>query len=162
MANSVDPDQTAPVQSGTALFAQACLSENLGSLRYEPRHEKTCFAYAHNKGADQPAHLRSLISTFVVRCLGSIKPVFSISKILSLYLASVAARAGVRLAWSQTPKTCFLFTRLIYRNDPKFSDRQYWANSADPDQSAPRGRAVWSGSTLFAIPSASFGLITLW
>ena len=25
-----------------------------------------------------------------------------------------------------------------YRNDPKFSDRQFWANSADPDQTAPR------------------------
>ena len=48
-----------------------------------------------------------------------------------------------------------------YRNDPKFSDRYAWANSADPDQTAPRG-AVGSGSTLFAIPSASFGLITLW
>ena len=36
-----------------------------------------------------------------------------------------------------------------------------WANSADPDQTIPRG-AVWSGSTLFAIPSASFGLISLW
>ena len=37
MANSVDPDQTAPlgaVWSGSALFAQTCLSENLGSLRY--------------------------------------------------------------------------------------------------------------------------------
>ena len=34
-------------------------------------------------------------------------------------------------------------------------------DSADPDQTAPRG-AVWSGSTLFAIPSASFGLIILW
>ena len=33
--------------------------------------------------------------------------------------------------------------------------------SADPDQTAPRG-AVWSGSTMFAIPSASFGHITLW
>ena len=31
----------------------------------------------------------------------------------------------------------------------------------DPDQTAPRG-AVWSGSALFAIPSALFGLITLW
>ena len=31
MTNSVDPDQTAP---GSALFAQAYLSENLGSLRY--------------------------------------------------------------------------------------------------------------------------------
>ena len=37
MANSVDPDQTAPVGavwSGSALFAQAYLSENLGSLQY--------------------------------------------------------------------------------------------------------------------------------
>ena len=37
MANSVDPNQTAPlgaVWSGSALFAQAYLSENLGSLRY--------------------------------------------------------------------------------------------------------------------------------
>ena len=33
MANSVDPDQTAPI-SGSALFAQVCLSENLGSLPY--------------------------------------------------------------------------------------------------------------------------------
>ena len=48
-----------------------------------------------------------------------------------------------------------------YRNDPKFLDRYAWANSADPDQTAPRG-AIWSGSTLFAILSASFGHITLW
>ena len=37
IANSVDPDQTAPlgaVWSGSALFAQACLSEYLGSLQY--------------------------------------------------------------------------------------------------------------------------------
>ena len=36
MANSVDPDQTAPlgaVWPGTTLFAQTCLSENLGKLR---------------------------------------------------------------------------------------------------------------------------------
>ena len=36
MANSVDPDQTAPlgaVWSGSARFAQAYLSENLGSLQ---------------------------------------------------------------------------------------------------------------------------------
>ena len=49
----------------------------------------------------------------------------------------------------------------VYRDFPKFSDRQVWANSADPDQTAPKG-AVWSGSKLFAIPSVSFGLITLW
>ena len=45
-----------------------------------------------------------------------------------------------------------------YRNDRTFLERQAWANSADPDQTAPRG-AVWSGSTQFATPSASFGCI---
>ena len=48
-----------------------------------------------------------------------------------------------------------------YSNDPMFLDRQIWANSADPDQTALRG-AVWSGSSLLAIPSASFGHISLW
>ena len=36
MANSVDPDQTAPLGAvwfGSTLFAQTCLSENLVSLR---------------------------------------------------------------------------------------------------------------------------------
>ena len=51
--------------------------------------------YANNKGADQPAHLRRLISAFVVRCLDSIIPLVSISEISSLYLASVAAQAGL-------------------------------------------------------------------
>ena len=38
-----------------------------------PGHEKTCLMlYANNKGADQPAHPHSLISSFVVRCLDSI------------------------------------------------------------------------------------------
>ena len=46
-ANSVDPDQTAPlgaVWSGSALFAQAYLSKNLGSLRQTSRfcHVSVC------------------------------------------------------------------------------------------------------------------------
>ena len=41
--------------------------------------------------------------------------------------------------------------RSDYCNDPKFLDRQVLANSADPDQTAPRG----SGSSLFAIPFVS-------
>ena len=31
------------------------------------------------------------------------------------------------------------YSGIEYRNDPKFSDRCAWANSADPDQTAPRG-----------------------
>ena len=53
----------------------------------------------------------------------------------------------------------FVVLNIIYRNDSKFLDSQVWANSADPDQTEG---AVRSGSTLFAIPSASFGRITLW
>ena len=46
-----------------------------------PGHAKMCLmAYANNKGADQPAHPRSLISTFDVRCLDSIIPILAKSK----------------------------------------------------------------------------------
>ena len=68
--------------------------------------------HANNKGADQPAHLRSLISAFVVRCLDSIISLASVTKISSLMLASVADQAGLSLTWSETPKTGFLVTRL--------------------------------------------------
>ena len=40
--------------------------------------------YANNKGADQPAHPRSLISAFVVRCLDSIIPLLAIAEISRL------------------------------------------------------------------------------
>ena len=33
------------------------------------------------------------------------------------------------------------FNAYMYRNFPKFSDRQVWANSADLDQTAPRGES---------------------
>ena len=49
IANSVDPDQTAPlgaVWSGSALFAQTYLSENLGSLRYGLSTRN--YTYEHN------------------------------------------------------------------------------------------------------------------
>ena len=63
---------------------------------------------ANNKGADQPAPLRSLISTFVVRCLYSIIPLVSIHKNSILYLASVAVQTGLSLRWSQITETGFL------------------------------------------------------
>ena len=44
--------------------------------------------------ADQPVHLRNLISTFVLHCLGSIIPPVAISEISSLHLACVAGQAG--------------------------------------------------------------------
>ena len=73
---------------------------------------KPVMPYANNKGADQPAHWRSLIRTFVVRCIDSIISLVSISEIVRLQLASVAEQAGLSLTWSKIPKTGFLVTPL--------------------------------------------------
>ena len=79
--------------------------------------------YANNKDTDQPAHPRSLISAFVVRCLDSIIPLVSISKTASL--DSEAEQDGVSLIWSQILKTGLLVTRLIlYRPSLFFKHKQ--------------------------------------
>ena len=62
MANSVDPDQTAPlgaVWSGSALFAQTYLSENLGSLRYFLNHRFDLCLIFYLKGSQAFNHLDS-------------------------------------------------------------------------------------------------------
>ena len=64
-------------------------------------------SYANNKGADQPAHPRSLISAFVVRCLDSIISLDSIAEISRLWPASVAEQASLCLTWSETPEDTF-------------------------------------------------------
>ena len=52
---------------------------------YEPRHEKTCLMpYANDKDADQPVHLRSLISAFVLRWLDSLTSLVAVSEISRL------------------------------------------------------------------------------
>ena len=49
---------------------------------FGPGHAKMCLMpYANNKGADQPAHPRSLISTIVVRSLDSMICILAISKV---------------------------------------------------------------------------------
>ena len=55
-----------------------------------------------NKDADQPAHLRSLVSGIVIRCQYSKMPIVVISNIKRLYIASVTGQAP--------PKTGFLVT----------------------------------------------------
>ena len=64
-------------------------------------------SYANNKGADQPAHPRSLISAVVVRCLDSVMSLVSVTKISSLMLASIAEQASLNLIWSETPEDTF-------------------------------------------------------
>ena len=63
-------------------FLLKCLRLYSGFFACEPGHEKTCLMpYADTKGADQPAHLRSLISIFAVRCLDSMICILIISKV---------------------------------------------------------------------------------
>ena len=64
-------------------------------------------AYANNKGADQPAHLHSLISTIVIRCLDSMICIFALSKVSRFYLVSLDEQAGLNLTWSKIPKDTF-------------------------------------------------------
>ena len=53
-------------------------------LSYGPGYAKMCFmAYVTNRGADQHAHLRSLISDFVVGCLDNMICILAISKVSS-------------------------------------------------------------------------------
>ena len=91
-------------------------------------------SYANNKGADQPAHPRSLISTVVVCCLDSIIFLDSIAEISRLYLASVAVQAGLCLAWSETPEDTFC--RVVAQTEPKHdrTNKITWAPSEDTGQ----------------------------
>ena len=87
---------------------QLRLTKDIMHNSFEPGHEKMCLmSYANNKGADQPAHPRSLISAFVVRCLDSIMSLVGVTKNISLILASVAAQASLSLTWSETPEGTF-------------------------------------------------------
>ena len=51
---------------------------------FEPPWEHLLMPYANNKDADQPAHMCSLSSAFVVRCLDSIIPPLAIAEISRL------------------------------------------------------------------------------
>ena len=75
------------------------------TCEYMPGHAKTCLVpYANNKGADQPAHPRSLISTFVVRCWNSMIFILAISKVSRFELGE---QAGLNLTWSKISEDRF-------------------------------------------------------
>ena len=81
-------------------FGFSVISCNAKELHvHELGHKKMCLiSNANNKGADQPAHPRSLISAFVVRCLDIIISLDSTAEIPRLERTSVAAQAGLCLA----------------------------------------------------------------
>ena len=75
--------------------------------------------YANNKGADQPAHPRSLISAFVVRYLDIIMPLLAIAAISRLQLLSVAVRLVWVLPGRKPRKEVFSWRGSICENFPK-------------------------------------------
>ena len=78
------------------------------TMRYGPQLQKTCLqGFANNKGADQPAHMRSLISAFV-RLTESIISRHSTSEISMFKLVSVAEQANLNITLLETPKTGFV------------------------------------------------------
>ena len=63
--------------------------------------------YANNKGADQPAHRRSVISTFVVPCLDSMICILALSRFQDFSLAFVAEQTGLNLTRSKILEDTF-------------------------------------------------------
>ena len=63
--------------------------------------------FANNKGADQPAHPRCLISSFDVHVLESIISKLVTREISIFKLGSVAEETGFSRILSDTQKTCF-------------------------------------------------------
>ena len=76
---------------------------------------KPVLAYANNKGANQPALQRSLISAFVVCCLDSIISLDSLSAILWLSLVCVAEQARFSRDEAQVWVGCNNFHKISAR-----------------------------------------------
>ena len=82
-----------------------------------PRREKTRLQVcANNTGADQPAHPRSLISTFVIRFLEITIYELATGEISIFRLVTVANETGLKLALSETPEDrfCRVEAQLLY------------------------------------------------
>ena len=75
---------------------------------------KPAFCICENKDADQLRGQREADQRLCFRYLESTIPLLPKSEISSLLLSSVAVQPVLCRTWSETPKTGFLTTRLIY------------------------------------------------
>ena len=78
---------------------------------------KQDFFICENKDADQLRGNREADKRLCFRNTDSTIPQLSESEISSLLPFSVIAQPGLCQTWSETPKTGFLRTRLIFKND---------------------------------------------
>ena len=67
----------------------------------------------NNKGANQPAHSRSLIRAFVILSLDSKITKLATCRVSAIWLLSVAEQPGLSLTLPETLKTGFLASRPI-------------------------------------------------
>ena len=74
---------------------------------------KPTFCICKNKGSDQLRGNRQADQLLCFHNMDSTIPLLSKSEIPSLYPSSVAVQHGLCGTWSETPKTCFLTSRLI-------------------------------------------------
>ena len=70
--------------------------------------------FTNNNSAGQLAHPRSLIGAFAIHLLNSIILKLAPSEISLFYLVSVAEKAGFGMILSETLKTVFFASMLIY------------------------------------------------
>ena len=84
------------------------------TLNYQRYARNSAIGSANKKGADQLAHPRSLISAFAIHKLNSIVSKLAPSEISLFYLISVAEGAGFGRILSETLKTGFVASMLIY------------------------------------------------
>ena len=81
------------------------------TFNWASSRENLSSGFTNNKGADQPAHPRRLISAFINRLLESIISRLAISEFSIFKLVSVAEETDLKLALTETPKTGYLATR---------------------------------------------------
>ena len=78
---------------------------------------KPAFCIWENKDADQLRGNREADQRLCFRYTDTSIPLLSKSEITSLWPSSAAAQPGLCRAWSETPKTGFLRTRLILHSE---------------------------------------------
>ena len=152
---------TAPlgaVRSGSPLFAHAYLSENLRSLR------------------QHTADYSGIIMIIPQTCSHQTKLLLKHLVITPTHISPLSAHCTCMLTGAGAQGTCPEVemsspSTLPNTSSPTQANKalpatimflSFWTDRSGQTVQTQIREAVWSGSTLFAIPSASFGLITLW
>ena len=84
---------------------------------------KPAFCICENKDTDQLRGYREADQRICFRYTDSTIPPLPKYEISSFLLSSVTVQPGLCMTWSETPKTGFLITRLIYKSLDEFEIR---------------------------------------